>query len=42
MEQMLVLELRTAFRIPLTCETPVELIKHGAVSYRENIGTKIC
>ena len=28
---ILQMELRTAFHIPFTCETPVELIKHGAV-----------
>lgn len=33
MEQALTLELRHAFRIPYECETPVDLIKHGAVTY---------
>jgi hypothetical protein len=27
------MELRTAFRLPFNVSTPVELIKHGAVTY---------
>ena len=30
LEHALQMELRAAFTIPFTCETPVELIKHGA------------
>jgi len=32
MESILQMELRTAFRIPFECQTPVELIKHGGVN----------
>ncbi len=31
LEQTLTIQLRGAFKIPLECETPVELIKHGGV-----------
>jgi hypothetical protein len=42
-EQSLILELRAQFNIPFTCETPVELIKHGGVTLPNYIlVTKIC
>lgn len=31
-EEILILELRQMFKIPYTCQTPVELIKYGAVT----------
>ena len=32
-EEIMIMELRSIFRIPYTCETPVELIKHGPVHF---------
>ena len=32
-EEVMIMELRSIFRIPYTCETPVELIKYGPVSF---------
>lgn len=32
LEQTLTMTLRNAFKLPLVCQTPVELIKHGAVN----------